>query len=111
MIQNKFDVKTLREMTNRAYNYRRYIGKDQFKAAYAILEIFDFADTHDIDISDPQKFQNLLTKLQKEQDKIDRDECRRFRDKHRKISKGGKLSKKDFSEWVHLHFAEGMCPL
>lgn len=102
------DPKLLREYADRAYNYRWKTGKQEFRALYVVIEILEYAEKHSIDVSTPQLFQNLLTKLRDAQEKLDAEASGRFRSQHMKHSKKhdfrGGLSKSDWHDYI---FAEG----
>lgn len=98
------DPKLLREFADRAYNYRWKTGKDQFRALYIMIEILEYAEKHQIDVSTPQAFQNLLTKLRDEQRKRDNEASAKFLKEHAKPSLRGKryrgLKHKDWSDFI-----------
>jgi hypothetical protein len=87
MIAQSWDTKALRKMAERAYNYRYYIGKDQFQSLFRFMEILELAEANDIDISDPQKFQNFITRLRTEYEKIQSEKSEEFRKTHARQSK------------------------
>jgi hypothetical protein len=98
------DVKLLRECADRAYNYRWKIGKDEFRGLYGLIQILEYAETKGIEIKTAQDFQNLLTKLQGEQKKLDNEAQEKYLKKHSKPSLKGKkycgLKNKDWRDWI-----------
>jgi cobalamin-dependent methionine synthase I len=101
-----WNAKTLREMAERAYNYRWEIGKDHFESLFTFMETLELAEANDIDISTPQKFQNLVTAIRNEYNKLESEKAADFRNTHarqskKKGSRGG-LSKKDWSKYVWI---------
>jgi hypothetical protein len=101
-----WDAKTLEEMAKRAYNYRWKAGKNEFHVLFAFIEVLQIAEQKGIDVSTPQNFQNLLTKLRSEQEKVDRTAGDEFRKKHTKPTKkkeiGGGMTKKEWTEYVFM---------
>ena len=102
------DPKLLREFADRAYNYRWQTGKDQFRALYVVIEILEFAEKSQIDVSTPQAFQNLLTKLRDEQRKRDEEARAGFLKTHSKPSLRGKRYRGlKHRDWADFLSAEG----
>lgn len=108
MAKSPIDPQLLREFADRAYNYRWKVGKAEFKAIYAIIDILEYAEKNNVDISTPQKFQNLLTKLRDLQQKLDEEAGSKYFKEHSKKSKRKEfrmgLSKKDWHDYI---FADG----
>jgi hypothetical protein len=61
-----WDAKTLKAMAQRAYNYHSELGKHEFQSLFRFVEILELAEAAGVDVSNPQNFQNFITKIRSE---------------------------------------------